>query len=57
MIGRAYLYGLAAGGEKGVDRALSILKEEMERVMALIGCNDINKLDASYVERLSPIPL
>jgi L-lactate dehydrogenase (cytochrome) len=56
MIGRAYLYGLAAGGEKGVDRALSILKDEMERVMALIGCNDINKLDASYIERLSPIP-
>ena len=56
MIGRAYLYGLAAGGEKGVDRALSILKEEMERVMALIGCRDINELNASYIERLSPIP-
>jgi L-lactate dehydrogenase (cytochrome) len=56
MIGRAYLYGLAAGGENGVDRALSILKEEMERVMALIGCNDINNLDSSYIERLSPIP-
>ena len=56
MIGRAYLYGLAAGGEKGVDRAISILKGEMERVMALIGCNDINELDASYIERWSPIP-
>lgn len=56
MIGRAYLYGLAAGGEKGVDRALSILKDEMERVMALIGCNDINKLNSDYIEKLSPIP-
>lgn len=55
MIGKAYLYGLAAGGEKGVDRALFILKDEMERVMALIGCNDINKLNSDYIEKLSPI--
>lgn len=36
-IGRAYLWGLAAGGEAGVRRALTILEEELRRVMALLG--------------------
>lgn len=36
-IGRAYLYGLAAGGQSGVERALAILREEYERTMTLIG--------------------
>lgn len=36
-IGRAYLYGLAAGGEAGVARALAILREEFERTMILMG--------------------
>ncbi len=52
MIGRPYLYGLAAGGEKGVERSIEILKEEMERVMQLIGCDSIEKLDASYVKKI-----
>lgn len=38
FLGRAPLYGLAAGGREGVDRALSILADEMERTMILIGC-------------------
>ena len=38
MAGRAYLYGLGAGGEAGVDYAISLLAEEMSRTMALIGC-------------------
>lgn len=50
-IGRGYLFGLAAGGELGVDRALSILKEEFERTMALAGCNSVAKLGRSYVQR------
>ncbi|MFW5771184.1 MAG: alpha-hydroxy acid oxidase [Spirochaetota bacterium] len=52
MIGRPYLYGLAAGGEKGVARSINILQEEMVRVMQLIGCDAIHKLDASYVKRI-----
>ncbi len=52
MIGRSYLYGLAAGGEKGVDRSIQILQEEMVRVMQLIGCDAIHKLDASYVKKI-----
>ncbi len=38
MVGRAVLYGLAAGGEAGVSHALGILRSEMERTMMLLGC-------------------
>ena len=38
MIGRAALYGLAAGGEAGVAHALALLRTEMERGMTLLGC-------------------
>ncbi|MFW5833217.1 MAG: alpha-hydroxy acid oxidase [Pseudomonadota bacterium] len=37
-IGRAYLYGLAAGGEAGVRRTLEVLRTELERDMVLLGC-------------------
>ncbi|HEX5787253.1 MAG TPA: alpha-hydroxy acid oxidase [Woeseiaceae bacterium] len=48
-IGRAYLYGLAAGGQAGVERALAILRTEFERTMALVGCNDVACLAQSYL--------
>lgn len=48
-IGRPYLYGLAAGGQKGVEHALHLLKTEVERSMALLGCNAISKLDRSHI--------
>jgi L-lactate dehydrogenase (cytochrome) len=51
LIGRAYLYGLAAGGEAGVTRVYDILKDEMERTMKLIGCRSIKELDSSYVRK------
>ena len=50
LIGRAYLYGLAAGGEAGVSRIFDILKDEIIRVMQLIGCNSLEELDSSYVK-------
>ena len=50
-IGRPYLYGLAAGGEAGVARALTILTEEFERTMILAGINDIAKLGRRYVRK------
>lgn len=50
-IGRAYLYGLAAGGEAGVGKALSILRQEFLRCMALAGCNDVAKLQRGYLHR------
>ena len=48
-VGRAYLYGLAAGGQPGVELALGMLKDEFERTMALAGCNATQKLSRSYV--------
>jgi L-lactate dehydrogenase (cytochrome) len=48
-IGRPYLYGLGAGGEKGVAKALDILRTELIRAMQLCGCTDVGKVDASLV--------
>ena len=45
-IGRAYLYGLMAGGEAGVDRALSILTSEFQRTMRLLGVTSVADLAA-----------
>ena len=45
MVGRAWLYGLAAGGEAGVARALQVLREEMDTAMALLGQADVAALD------------
>ena len=43
-IGRCYLYPLAAAGQPGVERALSLLRAEIERDMKLMGCTAISKL-------------
>lgn len=43
-IGRGYLYALAAGGEAGVSRALTLLRGEIERDMALVGVNSISSI-------------
>ncbi|MFZ5610553.1 MAG: alpha-hydroxy acid oxidase [Pseudomonadota bacterium] len=53
-IGRAYLYGLAAGGEAGVERALAILKAEMERAMALIGARTIADIRPEMIKGRKP---
>ena len=50
-VGRPYLYGLAAGGEAGVDRALTLLLEEFERTMILAGVNRIAGLGKRHVRR------
>jgi L-lactate dehydrogenase (cytochrome) len=50
-IGRPYLYGLAAGGEAGVDRALTLLRDELERTMALAGVNAVAGLERRHVRR------
>lgn len=49
LIGRAYAYGLAAGGPAGVARAIEILRGEVERTLKLLGCPSISALDRSYV--------
>jgi L-lactate dehydrogenase (cytochrome) len=50
LVGRAYAYGLAAGGHAGVVRALEILRSDVERTLRLLGCPSIAALDRSYVE-------
>ena len=57
LIGRAYLYGLMAGGREGVDKALSILHTDMVRTMKLLGVRSLEELEPGHVkilERLSP---
>ena len=49
FVGRATLYGLAAGGEAGVARALSILGSETRRVMGLCGCPTVEDITAELV--------
>src|SRR5580693_4058757 len=49
LCGRAYAYGLAAAGEAGVDRAIEILRVDLERTLRLLGCSSVAELDRSYV--------
>ena len=48
-IGRSYLYGLAAAGERGVDRVLEMFKQDIHRTMALAGCRDLASLTPDVV--------
>jgi len=52
MVGRAALYGLIAGGEPGVDRALAVLEREIERVLGQLGCNSIADLRPELLRRV-----
>jgi L-lactate dehydrogenase (cytochrome) len=57
MIGRAYLYGLMAGGRQGVDRTIEILGEQVTRTMRLLGVKSLEELEPGHVtqlERLVP---
>jgi isopentenyl diphosphate isomerase/L-lactate dehydrogenase-like FMN-dependent dehydrogenase len=49
LCGRAYAYGLAAAGEAGVDRAIEILRTDLDRTLRLLGCASVPELDRSYV--------
>ncbi len=49
LVGRAYAYGLAAGGPAGVARAIDILRTETERTLKLLGCPSISALDRTFV--------
>ena len=51
LLGRATLYGLIAGGAAGVDRALTILTTEIDRVLGQLGCNDVTELGPHFVRR------
>ncbi|MCH8814246.1 MAG: alpha-hydroxy-acid oxidizing protein [Chloroflexi bacterium] len=49
LIGRPYIWGLAADGEAGASRVLSLLREELEIAMALVGCDSVSKLDSNVI--------
>jgi L-lactate dehydrogenase (cytochrome) len=49
LVGRAYLYGLMAGGERGVQRAADILTREMTRTMQLLGVASVAELTPERV--------
>jgi L-lactate dehydrogenase (cytochrome) len=49
LIGRAFLYGLAAGGEAGVRRALDIIRTELEVSMALTGQRDVRAVGTEMI--------
>ena len=49
LVGRAYLYGLMAGGERGVERAITILSREMRRTMQLLGVRTVSELGRHHV--------
>ena len=57
LVGRAYLYGLMAGGRAGVDRTIEILSGQIERTMRLLGVNHLDELTPDHVvmlRRLAP---
>ena len=59
LVGRAYLYGLMAGGREGVDRMIEILTGQIERTMRLLGVRTLDELEPGHVTqllRLEPRP-
>lgn len=49
LIGRAYTYGLGAGGESGVTRAFTIIRDEVEHTMRQLGCDSIDQINESHL--------
>ncbi len=54
LVGRAYLYGLMAGGRPGVDRAIQILTDQIVRTMKLLGAHSLEELTPRHVTQLTP---
>ena len=55
LVGRAYLYGLMAGGEAGVDRAIEILSEQVNRTMRLLGVTSLDELAPQPRDTAAPL--
>ena len=52
MVGRAYLYGLMAGGRAGVDRMIASLRADIQRTMQLLGAISLDELGPHHVTLL-----
>lgn len=50
-VGRAYLFGLGAGGQAGVERALYLLRDELLRDMALLGCTSLDQVTEANIRQ------
>jgi isopentenyl diphosphate isomerase/L-lactate dehydrogenase-like FMN-dependent dehydrogenase len=49
LVGRPVLWGLAAGGQQGVEKVLSILHDELDLAMALAGCRNLAEVNHSIL--------
>jgi L-lactate dehydrogenase (cytochrome) len=56
MIGRPYLYGLAAFGQPGVARVLTLLRQETARTLALVGCASVDELARQHIAAAGALP-
>lgn len=52
LVGRAYLYGLMAGGREGVDKMINIMQSDMTRTMKLLGVRSLEELEPGHVKIL-----
>ena len=50
MVGRAWAYALAAGGEPAIERILSLFRADIDRTLRLLGCASVSDLDRSYLQ-------
>lgn len=57
LVGRPVIYGLAAAGRPGAARAISLLRDELELAMVLLGCSSVAQLDGSYVAPVGKLGL
>lgn len=57
LVGRPAMYGLAAGGQQGVERSLELLRQEIDVDLALLGCPDIGMLDRTYLAKDNEVEL
>ncbi len=56
MIGRAYAYGLAVDGERGVNKILAGFADDIRRTLTLMGCPGVSALDRSWIMPAPPSP-
>ena len=54
MVGRPYVWALAAAGESGVSHAIEMLRDELDRALAISGCSRISEVDRSLVRWTGP---
>jgi len=55
LVGRAYLYGLMAGGQAGVERTLEIFRDEIQNTMKLLGIASLSELNSDFVKLRLPL--